>query len=137
MKLNLFNRVYMAKNSMSKKQEEKALQECSPNLREEISNFLDDVLHDDIDDRTSIVVLNKYQYDKFIKYCELTGITYKIKDITNDVIFGDIELDDVITEFIINPYLESNLTTDIVLDKISVKGIESLNDIDKKILSIF
>ncbi len=135
MNLNLFNKIYMAKSSMTREEELECLEKCGPTLQEEISKFLDDVLYDDIDDNTSVIVLNSYQYDKFRNYCDLSGINYKIEDVTSKVIFGELEFDDVVKEFVINPYLSENLTTDIVLDKISAKGIDSLTDLDKEVLS--
>lgn len=55
--------------------------------------------------------------------------------VTDCSILGEYISDREDINLFISDFLEENLTVDMVLDKINLKGIDSLSDIDKNILS--
>lgn len=79
---------------------------------------------------------NKYKriLVAFEKYYELTT-----EDITNKVVGGEIEKlypeIELLTEDFFTNFRIENTSVDDLLDKINAKGIDSLDDIDKSILS--
>lgn len=66
------------------------------------------------------------------------GFEFKVNDITNDLIKGEIHKKypevDSLTPGLFENFRLDETSIDDVLDKISEKGIESLDDVDKKIL---
>jgi hypothetical protein len=63
------------------------------------------------------------------------GIKYHRSDISDDIVLQNITFDDDEFKELANEYIRENLTSDMVLDKINMKGIKSLTDIDKEVLS--
>ena len=71
------------------------------------------------------------------------SISFKFEDITKDVLLCNkirtnfleygVDVSDSINDLINSFYLD-NITIDDILDKISVKGIKSINDVDKILL---
>ena len=72
------------------------------------------------------------------------SIDFSCVDLTNKVLLSDniktsyldeegVDMTDEINKFINDFYL-NNVTLDIILDKINIKGVSSINDIDKSIL---
>jgi hypothetical protein len=71
------------------------------------------------------------------------SISFKFEDITKDVLLCNkirtnfledgVDVSDSINDLINSFYLD-NITIDDILDKISVKGIKSINDVDKVLL---
>lgn len=68
--------------------------------------------------------------DQLIKICENYDITFEPTDITEDFLMGMYDIPD--SDF--TDYLEENLTEDIVYAKIKRLGVNSLTDLDKRIL---
>jgi hypothetical protein len=81
--------------------------------------------------------MNDAELSTFNKFSELLGIEYIVKDVTVDVVLGKFKTDEYITTTIINPFLEDNLSIDMILDKINIKGINGLSEVDKKVLHNF
>lgn len=69
---------------------------------------------------------------------EKYGFELKVIDITNDLIKGEIDKKypevDLLTPGLFENFRLDETSIDDVLDKISEKGIESLDDIDRKVL---
>ena len=95
---------------------------------------------DDVDENGKVISYMIGPVDEFsaiFKYLELREIVYQANEITSDVLLGDYDFQGTTIETQINHFLEKNLTVDIVLDKINIKGMESLNERDKIILNKF
>jgi hypothetical protein len=80
----------------------------------------------DIEKHEEIYKLFK-QYDVLVSYKNLTSEFLYQKELNS--IFNDGEFKEVLVNF-----LESNLDKDTILDKINDMGIDSLNEVDYKIL---
>ena len=80
----------------------------------------------DIEKHKEIYELFK-QYDVLVSYKNLTSEFLYQKELNS--IFNDGEFKEVLVNF-----LESNLDKDTILDKINDMGIDSLNEVDYKIL---
>lgn len=135
MKLDLYNKVYELTHSLDLADEHRLLLKCDINTQREIFTFHKGLsICSSLDEKISVCVMNDLDLCKFNKFVDITGINYIIKDVTLDVVLGNFETDELIINTIINPFLEDNLTIDIILDKINIKGVDGLSEIDKKIL---
>lgn len=83
----------------------------------------------------SYVYINETDLDFFINVFFDNEIKFEFNDVTFDVITDNIDFDDTEFNLIKQDYINSNLTVDIVLDKINLHGIESLSEYDKQVLS--
>lgn len=114
-------------NSMSK--EEKCVFES-----------LDVNTFDDVSEEGNVISYMIGPPDEFaiiFRYLRKYEIYFKHKDITSEVLLGEYDFQGTTIEKYVNEFLEKNLTVDIVLDKISIKGLKSLNERDKIILKNF
>ena len=75
--------------------------------------------------------------DTFMFLTNAMDLRYKLDDVTEKAILDELDVDNEAMRKVVIPFLKINLDADIVLDKISLKGIKSLNKIDKKILKSF
>ena len=85
--------------------------------------------------------LPEYKTQKFMNVLEKFGVLIESGDITEDVLMArkigkefTKTFEDQSFREILERFIEKNLTIDLILDKINEQGIESLNEIDKKIL---
>lgn len=85
--------------------------------------------------------LPEYRILEIIRLFGNLGIEMTFKDVTDDILndnVNQIEFDQAFNNVrnrkLLNSFIHSNLTVDIVLDKIIKHGIESLNELDKLIL---
>jgi len=67
-------------------------------------------------------------------FLEAKDVHYKLKEITDVVLSQNISFEDELFSDLVKKHIESNLTIDMVLEKIKEKGIGSLTDIDKRVL---
>lgn len=135
MTVESFNRIYRFDSEYTPSEEFSMVSKLDVREQQDIYEFVKSLRGGEIEDMMSIYIMNDYEISNFNKFSELTGISYKITDITSDVILGDYDSNsDSITEEIISEFLKDNLTADIILDKINIKGIESLSKIDLEIL---
>lgn len=137
MKLDLYNKVYEINNLLGPVDEHHLLLKCGINTQRDVFNFYKSLTIGEVSEMLSICVMNDTELSTFNKFSELLGIGYIIKDVTVDVVLGNFKTDEYITNTIINPFLEDNLSIDMILDKINIKGINGLSEIDKKILDNF
>ena len=134
MKVESFNRIYRFDSEYTPSEEFSMVSKLDVRVQQDIYEFVNSLRGGEIRDMVSIFIMDEYEMKKFNKFSEITGIYYKITDITSDVILGDYDCDDSISDEIINDFLKENLTPDIILDKINIKGVVSLSKIDLEIL---
>lgn len=92
-------------------------------------------------------IVNDYDIDDLSKLYDTLSVKVKMEDITKKVILGD----DINTSYrsergfnvsreinnLIEDFYKENVTVDDILDKINLKGIKSITNIDKLILKEF
>jgi hypothetical protein len=88
-------------------------------------------------------IVNDTTMDKLRDNYNSLSISFKFEDITKDVLLCNkirtnfleygVDVSDSINDLINSFYLD-NITIDDILDKISAKGIKSINDVDKILL---
>lgn len=87
----------------------------------------------------SIMCAKQHKIDKFIEIGKEFDLIKSYKDITEDLVM-DNPINDLVDSLkgdeILDSLLSKVLTVDMVLDKISLKGIDSLTEIDKEALKI-
>jgi hypothetical protein len=77
------------------------------------------------------MVCDKDVIDFIVNLFNENAVSYKVEDITKLFLYGQVEIED--KDF--QNFLKENLDIDTILDKINEIGINSLTDLDKKILS--
>jgi urate oxidase len=90
-------------------------------------------------DENLFIRLLDYKVKSVLDVFSKHGFEFKVFDVTSKVISGDIqkmypEVQDL-TPYMFDDFRLENTTQDDVLDKILEKGIDSLDDLDKRILS--
>lgn len=119
------------------------LKEIDDRLPQDISEKVQSMPGDAFDDRISEnEMISYFHIDEndfyFIIDILLENfVKLEYEDITFDVLMDKYEFKDEDFEIVKKDYIKNNITLDIVLDKINLKGINSLNDIDKKLLESF
>jgi hypothetical protein len=87
---------------------------------------------------TAYCFLDNYKCEKLVKIFKKYNVLIEHRDITNKVLFGGVKIteSDCVDTFdkLSKNFMIDNLTIDDILDKINEMGIESLTEIDKKIL---
>lgn len=94
------------------------------------------------DQEIFIPFLSENKANELIYTFKTLGILLDVKEITASILMGEAmttELSELFSEtkfdLLRQKFIADNLTKDLVLDKISTKGIDSLTDIDYKILN--
>ena len=129
-------RVYKISTDLTKEREELLSSTFSIEEEKTIFNYFEsgNITYDIIDENgfiTSYYLCSKEALD-YIKYLFYKyEVKFNIYDITNDFLIGKVDINDV--DF--QKYLLENLDIDTILDKINELGLESLNDIDKRVLN--
>ena len=134
MKFDIYTRLYLAHHKFSSTIENEMFDSCTPVVQTQIIKFAKSLLLFEIHDQLTIVALNDREKELFDKYSEMIGVAYDMVDVTEKAILGELRTSRLAMKNVVNPYLKRNLTVDIVLDKINIKGIESLSSIDRSIL---
>lgn len=118
------------------RQVENTLHKC---ILEKLHNLPGDTLDIWISDDhlISYVYIKETDLDFFLSLFYNNNIKFDYTDITFDVMIDDQKFDDVDFTSLKYDYIKNNLTVDIVLDKINIKGINSLSEIDKLVLNHF
>ena len=83
---------------------------------------------------TSYIICNDYTITKVQNFLNKKGVSYNLNDVSYEILTGRISLKNTDFETQTNKYIEKFITIDLVLDKISHLGIESLTQIDKNCL---
>lgn len=133
--MELYTKIYEVRNLLDRETEYHIMMDCDIEVKRQCYTFHKGVKTLDIDDMSSVCILNDSQLSNLNKLMDLTGIRYALNDITDCSILGEYISDREDINLFISDFLEENLTVDMVLDKINLKGIDSLSDIDKNILS--
>lgn len=137
------NKLYLIKTLSVKKGVDltDALQES---ILKKIANVLDrnddkDMVVESVDDKEFMFF--RLSYMKVMRICSILDpyINYSVDEISNKVIFGDVDEYDFIINnedlsVFFNSFRLDNASVDDILDKILDKGINSLDEIDKLIL---
>lgn len=127
--MELFNRLY---KTLANNTDLSHLPVC---IQEECF-VLSKSIHSEIIDEDEYLVLNPYQLQNFIKLQRLTGIFYKLEDLSEDVIMNTFKSDDKRVSLFCRKYERLEKTVDHVLEKISkLNGVENLSDYDRKLLA--
>jgi hypothetical protein len=119
------------------------LKEIDDRLPQDISEKVQSMPGDAFDDRISENEMISYFHIDENDFYFIVNILYEnyvkleYEDITFDVLMDKYEFKDEDFEIVKKDYIKNNITLDIVLDKINLKGINSLNDIDKELLESF
>ncbi len=91
-----------------------------------------DILEDDI--------IHTYAYgdqmsvNDVCSFLRVKDIRFNVSEITDVVMRQEITFEDEEFSKLVKNHIESNLTVDMVLDKINIMGVKSLTDIDKSVL---
>lgn len=137
------NKLYLIKTLSVKKGVDltDALQES---ILKKIANVLDinddkDMVVESVDDKEFMFF--RLSHMKVMRICSILDpyINYSVDEISNKVIFGDVDEYDFIINnedlsVFFNSFRLDNASVDDILDKILDKGINSLDEIDKLIL---
>lgn len=105
--------------------------------------------YNESDKYTIFVIVNKNEIEKYIDLLNKNKIKFVCEDISKDVLNGDINVDMIIKSHVnkkniinyklfmdcLNEWLYNNYDVDMILDKISKHGIESLNKIELEFLN--
>lgn len=137
MKIDLYNRLYLVSHFFEPEEETLRLYGSDQVIQEKAYKFSKTLLLYEIHDKLSIVSLNPIEMDTFMFLTNAMDLRYKLDDVTEKAILDELDVDNEAMRKVVIPFLKINLDVDIVLDKISLKGIKSLNKIDKKILKSF
>jgi len=90
------------------------------------------------DDNKIFIRLLDYKFKRFCNLLSKYDIEFDVKDVTQDVIKGDIQkkYPDVeeLTPHLFEDFRYDNTSIDDILDKINERGIDSIDFIDKSIL---
>lgn len=118
--------------------------------KEKISNIEAEAFFDmDEDDKyTFFIIVNPIELKAYLSVLNENFIPYDINDVSDDILKGKLDVESVIIKvnplnslrysfFVddLNDWLYDNLDMDIVLDRISSIGIESLRKVEKEFLN--
>jgi len=84
---------------------------------------------------SSYVIISRLTLVKIMIFLRQKEIKFTYEDISSKVFLNQITFDDEAFNKEIQKFIEENITIDDILDKINLLGINSLTNIDKKILS--
>ena len=118
--------------------------------KEKISNIEAEAFFDmDEDDKyTFFIIVNPIELKAYLSVLNENFVPYDINDVSDDILKGKLDVESVIIKvnplnslrysfFVddLNDWLYDNLDMDIVLDRISSIGIESLRKVEKEFLN--
>jgi hypothetical protein len=139
------NKLYLIKTLSVKDGKKELSKETQEIILERITKVLDanddkDILIEEFENKEFMFF--RLSHMKIMRICSIIDpyINYKLEEVSKKVILGNInEYDFVIKNSEFKNFFESfrldNTSIDDVLDKITVKGINSLDEIDKIILT--
>ena len=87
------------------------------------------------------VFLPEYKVSKLVEHFKKYGVLATHRNVTEDILMARVKSEDFEKVFeeetyrnLLTNFLKSNLTPDMILDKISEQGISSITELDKAIL---
>lgn len=135
MKNSIEKSVYKISSNLTESENDRIYNSLSRENKKKISELNDIVLNNDVIDEfghiTSYMVCDKDVIDFIVNLFNENSVNYKVEDITKLFLYGQVKIED--KDF--QNFLKENLDIDTILDKINEIGINSLTDLDKKILS--
>ncbi len=129
-----YSKIFFLKSELTDDQIIKKIEDKEHIVKPQIIDFINSISYEDINEKEAILIMNEIELTEFHRLCKLCDISYELYDITKKVILNEIDFGERILEKYFIPYLKLNLTVDIVLDKINIKGIDNLTEVDKGIL---
>lgn len=128
--MELFNRLYKTLAN-----ESELSSDIPKIIKDECFLFMMNI-ESEIIDGYEYLILNPYQLQNFIKLQRLTGVFYNLEDISEDVMIGTFETEDVAVKEFCHKFETMEKSVDHVLEKISkLNGVENLSDYDRKLLA--
>ena len=105
------------------------------------STFKHNNFIDSNDSISMYAVIDSSGVDKLLKVYTDNSISFTYTDLTKQVLYGQVKstgfiFDSFINDFI-NDFIDKNITVDIILEKITELGKDSLNEKDLSILKSF
>lgn len=125
--------VYRVKTKLSKEESEDIYDNLSPLEIETLEGY--NLIAYDTKEKDGVVsymITSRYIFTRILLFLRQKNIDFDFEDITEDVLIGKISFKNTDFEEDIIDYIDSNITTDQILDKINYSGIESLTDKDKE-----
>lgn len=125
--------VYRVKTKLSKEESEDIYDNLSPLEIETLEGY--NLIAYDVEENGSIssyMITSRYILTRILLFLRQKDIEFEFEDITEDVLIGKISFKGTFFNEDIIEYIENNITTDQILDKINYSGIESLTDKDKE-----
>lgn len=125
--------VYRVKTKLSKEESEDIYDNLSPLEIETLEGY--NLIAYDTKEKDGVVsymITSRYIFTRILLFLRQKNIDFDFEDITEDVLIGKISFKNTDFEKDIIDYIDSNITTDQILDKINYSGIESLTDKDKE-----
>jgi len=93
--------------------------------------------HDDISDEGKVIsymIGDEAEFKIVFNFLREKEIRFKCLNIEQDILMGEYDFQGTPIYRDIDDFIKSNLTVDIVLDKINIKGMCSLSILDKSVL---
>jgi hypothetical protein len=130
--------IFKVKTKLTKEESENIYDSLSPIEIEILENY--NLTACDVEEKDGIVsyiITSRYIFTRIILFLRQKDIDFEFEDITEEVLIGKIKFKNTFFDKDIIEYIEKNITTDNILDKINYSGIESLTDSDKEKLKNF
>jgi hypothetical protein len=125
--------VYRVKTKLTKEESEDIYDNLSPLEIETLESY--NLIAYDVEEKgtvTSYMITSRYILTRIILFLRQKDIEFEFEDITEDVLIGKISFKGTFFDEDIIEYIDKNITTDHLLDKINHFGIESLSPEDMK-----
>ena len=129
--------IFLFKTITSKEEFEKVLENMSQIDIMVNNNLIDSLNNYDLDDSTSMVICETNDLYRFLEFGNKHGLVFSSpREISNDLFNNKFDISNSTQKFKeeLNTILYSRFDKDDVLDKILFEGIDSLTELDKKIL---
>jgi len=126
---------YRVDTNLTKKQSDKIVESLTPIELERLDSYKIKAYDIEIDGKlSSFVITSRSIFTRLIIFLRQKEIEFDYKEITDDVLIGDIQFKGTLFENDVDDFIRENLTVDHILDKINKFGIDSLTEYDKRFL---
>jgi len=126
---------YRVDTNLTKKQSDKIVESLTPIELERLDSYKLKAYDIEIDGKlSSFVITSRSIFTRLIIFLRQKEIEFDYKEITDDVLIGDIQFKGTLFENDVDDFIRENLTVDHILDKINKFGIDSLTEYDKRFL---
>ena len=126
---------YRVDTNLTKKQSDKIVESLTTIELERLDSYKLKAYDIEIDGKlSSFVITSRSIFTRLIIFLRQKEIEFDYKEITDDVLIGDIQFKGTLFENDVDDFIRENLTVDHILDKINKFGIDSLTEYDKRFL---